>query len=58
MTGLDCEVRVPALFRCVHWGIFLALAAFLLFAHGCHGDEDTELSALIDRSRDRETDPR
>jgi len=23
--------------------VFLLLSGFLLFAHGCHGDEDTEL---------------
>lgn len=28
------------------WGVFLMLSAFLLFAHGCHGDEDNELFAL------------
>jgi hypothetical protein len=25
------------------WCAILLLGAFLLFAHGCHGDEDTEL---------------
>ena len=25
------------------WGVLIALAAQLLFAHGCHGDEDHEL---------------
>jgi hypothetical protein len=25
------------------FAVFLLLAGFLLFAHGCHGDEDTEL---------------
>jgi len=27
--------------------IFLLLVGFLLFAHGCHGDEDTELFTQI-----------
>jgi hypothetical protein len=25
--------------------VFLALSAYLLFAHGCHGDDDQELFA-------------
>jgi hypothetical protein len=25
------------------WAILLLLSGLLLFAHGCHGDEDTEL---------------
>jgi hypothetical protein len=25
------------------WAAFLLLAGYLLFAHGCHGDEDNEL---------------
>jgi hypothetical protein len=29
------------------WIVFLLLAGFLLFAHGCHGDEDNELFAWI-----------
>ncbi|MBI3412389.1 MAG: hypothetical protein HY040_29055 [Planctomycetes bacterium] len=28
-------------------GMLIVLALFLLFAHGCHGDEDTELFNLI-----------
>ena len=36
--------RVTDVCRCA---ILLALAAQLLFAHGCHGDEDHELFGLI-----------
>jgi hypothetical protein len=34
------------LLSCKRWGrrlFFLLLAAYLLFCHGCHGDEDNEL---------------
>jgi hypothetical protein len=29
------------------YGVALALAGYLLFAHGCHGDEDNELFACF-----------
>ena len=29
--------------RWLIWPLFLILAGYLLFCHGCHGDEDTEL---------------
>jgi hypothetical protein len=32
---------------------FLLLCGFLLFAHGCHGDEDTELFSSAITSRER-----
>ena len=35
------------------WAIFLLLAGYLLFAHGCHPDEDTELFARVVASRER-----
>ncbi len=37
------------------WAVFLLLGGYLVFAHGCHGDEDTELftSALPQASRER-----
>ena len=41
------RVRPSPLLTLVHWGIFAMLAAFLIFAHGCHGDEDTELFSEI-----------
>jgi len=28
------------------WGVLVGLALYLLFAHGCHGDEDTELFGI------------
>ena len=31
----------------LRWAGFLLLAGYLLFSHGCHGDEDTELLALF-----------
>jgi hypothetical protein len=37
------ETKTPAALRWIHIGIAVALSAFILFAHGCHGDEDTEL---------------
>jgi hypothetical protein len=30
-------------YRRLAWPALLILAGFLLFCHGCHGDEDTEL---------------
>jgi hypothetical protein len=29
------------------WATFLVLSGWLLFAHGCHGDEDNELFARL-----------
>lgn len=55
----DCEERASAkrkraaerrLVRLVHWGIVIALTAFLLFAHGCHGDDDSELFGFAQSS--------
>ena len=31
----------------VRWGLFVLLAGYLLFAHGCHGDDDNELFAAF-----------
>lgn len=33
--------------RVVRWLAFALLAGHLLFAHGCHGDEDHELFARL-----------
>ena len=46
---VDCHLSLPMR------GIFLVLSAFLLFAHGCHGDEDTELWGY-DKMRTAEVD--
>jgi hypothetical protein len=35
------------LFRAGRWLFLLGIAGYLLFAHGCHGDEDTELFARL-----------
>ena len=35
------------------WAAILLLAGYLLFAHGCHPDEDTELFARVVASRER-----
>jgi hypothetical protein len=35
------------------WLILAALAAQLVFAHGCHGDEDHELFGIVGRLVDR-----
>jgi hypothetical protein len=32
------------------WAVLLLVAGYLLFCHGCHGDEDDELFALEHRS--------
>lgn len=29
------------------WGVALVLAGYLLFCHGCHGDEDHELFNVV-----------
>jgi hypothetical protein len=31
----------------LRWGVFLLLAGYLLFSHGCHGNEDNELFAVV-----------
>ncbi|HZT81974.1 MAG TPA: hypothetical protein VFA26_17240 [Gemmataceae bacterium] len=36
----------PAIRRWDRWAFLLLLAGYLLFCHGCHGDEDNELFAL------------
>jgi hypothetical protein len=56
MTAAETRTRranaeAPA--RRVNWWSLLAgllLAGYLLFAHGCHGDADTELFALSGES--------
>ena len=43
-SGLRSAFRVPRpALVWVRWGLTAALAVYLLFAHPCHGDEDTEL---------------
>jgi len=36
-----------SLFACCRLGIALLLAGYVLFSHGCHGDEDHELFAWL-----------
>jgi hypothetical protein len=31
----------------LRWAGFLLLAAYLIFNHGCHGNEDNELFAML-----------
>lgn len=38
-----------SVWRLLHTIVFVTLAGYLLFAHGCHGDEDTELFAWLTR---------
>jgi hypothetical protein len=38
------------------YGVALALAGYLLFAHGCHGDEDNELFARLSGTLRTRTD--
>ncbi len=49
----DRRPRAPAAMRAMavllRWAAFITVAAQLLFAHGCHGDEDHELFAAISR---------
>ncbi|HKB37841.1 MAG TPA: hypothetical protein VKD72_15445, partial [Gemmataceae bacterium] len=33
--------------RPVRWAAFVLVAGYLLFCHGCHGDEDHELFAVL-----------
>jgi hypothetical protein len=35
--------RTPLEAGWMRWLLFLAMAGYLLFAHGCHTDKDTEL---------------
>src|SRR5438034_8075882 len=40
---------VPAALRAWRpWAVLLLLAGYLLFCHGCHGDEDNELFTAFD----------
>ena len=49
MTGLREDRSAPAAAAAgvcrflARYGLALLLAGYLLFAHGCHGDEDNEL---------------
>ena len=38
----------------LHWRnvVWALLAAGMVFCHGCHGDEDNELSALLPRTKE------
>jgi len=40
---MDLECKPAQALHWIHVGVFLMISLFLLFAHGCHGDEDTEL---------------
>jgi hypothetical protein len=31
----------------LRWTLFLVITGYLLFAHGCHGDQDNELFARL-----------
>jgi hypothetical protein len=35
--------RTPMGAGWMRWLLFLTMASYLLFAHGCHADKDTEL---------------
>src|ERR1700682_4059647 len=41
------ETMAPSIWTWSRAAVFLALSAYLLFAHGCHGDEDHELFAPV-----------
>ncbi len=46
-----CRHRIvgPLVSAVCRWLILAALTGQLVFAHGCHGDEDHELFGAIDR---------
>jgi hypothetical protein len=44
--GLLKQEQIASWRRWRWWAIVLILGGYLLFCHGCHGDEDTELRAL------------
>lgn len=50
MTKTRPKVGEPKTWGYFKWGFAVALCASLLFAHGCHGDEDHELFAAIVQS--------
>jgi len=43
-------LRLTVAFR---WAVLVALLSQLLFAHGCHGDEDHELFGVIRETIER-----
>lgn len=44
-AAAPCTRRVDALAR---WAILIGLSLYLVFCHGCHGDEDNELFATLE----------
>jgi hypothetical protein len=55
-TARDRDYAAGAKRKAMSWiwiTAFLLLCGFLLFAHGCHGDEDTELFTSAITSRER-----
>jgi hypothetical protein len=40
-------------FRWLAWPVLVLLAAYLVFCHGCHGDEDNELLAAAQQKAHR-----
>ncbi len=46
-ASLTQRPRVCRVSRACRWLALAALAAALLYAHGCHGDEDHELFGLV-----------
>ena len=41
--GAPGKAALRPLLSALHWGVFLLLAGWLVFCHGCHGDDDSEL---------------
>jgi hypothetical protein len=56
-----CEVpdkrAMQQVMTAVRWAAALVVAAHLLFAHGCHGDEDNELFGVVAKSMQPEPQP-
>ena len=41
--GAQRTPALRALRAALPWGVFLLLTGWLVFCHGCHGDDDSEL---------------
>lgn len=47
IRGLTAPARQATMDLVARWLMLTVLSFYLVFAHGCHGDEDNELFAVV-----------
>jgi hypothetical protein len=54
-SGRPAGKELRPLFRWFHGVVWLTLLGFFVVCHGCHGDEDNELAAMLVKQKAEST---